>query len=277
MRKLRMLAAGAALALLVSACQPGGSVSPSQSSGSPSTPAELPTAVIGSANFDEAAVVAEIYAQALEAAGFTVERNLYTGPRETTLPALESGELNLMPEYIGSLLSVGFWARPPATRTRRSPRCRTSCRRGLTAFDYAPGADQNAFAVTSETAESLDIATLTDAAAVAGDLTWGLPPECETRPTCGAGLSELYGIDIASIAVETIDPAVRPWPRPEHRGRRRRAALLDAAGDHHLQPRRPRGRPGSAAGGQHGAGAHQELADAGGDLLESTLNDISMA
>ena len=71
-------------------------------------PAELPTAVIGSANFDEAAVVAEIYAQALEAAGFTVERNLYTGPRETTLPALESGELNLMPEYIGSLLSVGF-------------------------------------------------------------------------------------------------------------------------------------------------------------------------
>ena len=42
---------------------------------------------IGSANFDEAAVVAEIYAQALEAAGFTVERNLYTGPRETTLPA----------------------------------------------------------------------------------------------------------------------------------------------------------------------------------------------
>ena len=81
---------------------------------------------IGSANFDEAAVVAEIYAQALEAAGFTVERNLYTGPRETTLPALENGDLNLMPEYIGNLLSVGFGAPPARTRTRRSLRCRTS-------------------------------------------------------------------------------------------------------------------------------------------------------
>ena len=111
MRKPRMLAVGAAvLALTLSACQPGGSGSPSasQSSGSPSTPAELPTVIIGSADFDEAAVVAEIYAQALEAAGFTVERNLYTGPRETTVPALENGDLNLMPEYIGNLLNIGF-------------------------------------------------------------------------------------------------------------------------------------------------------------------------
>ncbi|MGH2482969.1 MAG: glycine betaine ABC transporter substrate-binding protein, partial [Candidatus Limnocylindria bacterium] len=104
MRKIRMLAVGAtALALLLSACQPGDGSNPSPSSGAPSTPAELPTVIVGSADFDESAVVAEIYAQALEAAGFPVERHLFFGTRETTLPALESGELNLMPEYIGSL------------------------------------------------------------------------------------------------------------------------------------------------------------------------------
>jgi len=71
MRKIRMLAVGAtALALLLSACQPGDGSSPSPSSGAPSTPAELPTVIVGSADFDESAIVAEIYAQALEAAGF---------------------------------------------------------------------------------------------------------------------------------------------------------------------------------------------------------------
>ncbi len=161
MRKLRMLAAGAALALLVSACQPGGSDSPSPSSGSPSTPAELPTVTIGSANFDEAAVVAEIYAQALEAAGFTVERNLYTGPRETTMPALESGDLNLMPEYIGSLLSVSFGgtASPDADETLAALQDELAAV-GLTALDYAPGEDTDAFAVTSETATEFDLATV---------------------------------------------------------------------------------------------------------------------
>jgi osmoprotectant transport system substrate-binding protein len=104
MRNFRMLAVGATvLALLVSACQSGGSSNPSSSSGSPTAPAELPTVKIGSADFDESAVVAEVYAQALEAAGFTVERHLYFGSRETTIPALENGDLNLMPEYIGSM------------------------------------------------------------------------------------------------------------------------------------------------------------------------------
>jgi osmoprotectant transport system substrate-binding protein len=274
-----MLVAGAALALLISACQPGGSVSPSQSSGSPSTPAELPTAVIGSADFDEAAVVAEIYAQALEAAGFTVERNLYTGPRETTLPALETGELNLMPEYIGSLLSVGF----EGTATGDPAETFAALQEelggvGLVAFDYAPGADQNAFAVTSETAESLDIASLTDAAAVAGDLTWGLPPECETRPTCGAGLQELYGIDIASITVENIAPCSPAMAEALNTGAVKIGLLCSTQpeiitynlvvleDDQQLQP-----------ADNMAPVLTQELADAGGDLLETTLNDISMA
>jgi osmoprotectant transport system substrate-binding protein len=279
MRKLRMLAAGAALALLVSACQPGGSVSPSSSSGSPSTPAELPTVIIGSANFDESAVVAEIYAQALEAAGFTVERNLYTGPRETTVPALESGELNLMPEYIGNMLSVGFGGEasgdPEATFEALLVALGEN---GLTAFDYSPGADKDAFAVTSETATEHDLTTISDLAPIAADLTWGLPPECETRPTCGIGLNEIYGIDIAAVPVETIDPCGTAMAEALNTGAIDVGQLCSTQpeivtynlvvleDDLQLHP-----------ANNMAPVLTQELADAGGDLLESTLNDISMA
>ena len=279
MRKLRMLAAGAALALLVSACQPGGSVSPSPSSGSPSTSAELPTVVIGSADFDESAVVAEIYAQALEAAGFTVERNLYTGVRETTLPALESGELNLMPEYIGSMLSVGFKGTPSGDPAETFAALQTALADvGLTAFEYAPGADQDAFAVTSETATEFDLTTVSDLTPIAGDLTWGLPPECETRPTCGVGLAELYDIDVTAIPVETIDPCGPAMAESLNTG------AIDVGRLCSTQPEIVTYNLVVLEDDQHLVGSDnmapvltQELADAGGDLLESTLNDISMA
>lgn len=277
MRKTRMFAAGAALVLLVSACQPGGSNSPSPSSGTPSTQAELPTVVIGSANFDEAAVVAEIYAQALEAEGFTVDRNLYTGPRETTFPALESGELNLMPEYIGSLLGVSLGGEATGDADTTFADLQDGlAEHGLVAFEYSPGADQNAFAVTAETAEANDLVTLTDASAIAGDLTWGLPPECETRPTCGAGLSDMYGIDIASVPVETIDPCSPAMAEALDTGAIDVGLLCSTQpeiitynlvvleDDQHLQP-----------ADNMAPVLTQALADAGGDLLESTLNAIS--
>ena len=282
MRKTRMLAAGAALALLVSACQPGGSDSPSPSSpssGSPSTQAELPTVIIGSANFDEAAVVGEIYAQALEAAGFTVERNLYTGPRETTFPALESGELNLMPEYIGSLLNVSLGGEATGdAEATFADLLEGLAEHGLTAFDFAPGADQDAFAVTSETAETNDLATVTDLAAIADDLTWGLPPECETRPTCGIGLNDLYGIDVAAIPVETIDPCGPAMAEALNTG------AIDVGRLCSTQPEIVTYNLVVLEDDQGLVGAEnmapvltQELADAGGDLLETTLNDISAA
>ena len=76
---------------------------------------EGPTIKVGSANFSESALVAEIYAQALEAEGYSVDRKLNIGSREIYKPALESGELDLIPEYIGTMLAVpvtekvGMW------------------------------------------------------------------------------------------------------------------------------------------------------------------------
>jgi osmoprotectant transport system substrate-binding protein len=188
MRTYRRLALGAAvLALLVSACSSGeGSGSPS---GAPDAEGER-TIVIGSAGFYEAQLMAEIYAQALEANGYTVERKLGIGPRDTTQPAIESGEFDLEPEYIGSLLTfLGGEASGDPDETFDA--LQTALEEvGLTALDYAPAQDQNAFVVRSDTAEEDGLTTMSDLAAVATNYVWGLPPECETNALC-AGIPPL--------------------------------------------------------------------------------------
>ena len=277
MRKIRMLAVGAtALALLLSACQPGDGSSPSPSSGAPSTPAELPTVIVGSADFDESAIVAEIYAQALEAAGFPVERHLFFGTRETTLPALESGELNLMPEYIGSLteaLEATADADPAVTFSNLSA---ALADRGLAAFNYSLAQDSDGFAVTAETAQAFDLATMSDIAPIADQFTWGLPPECVERPLCGIGLEAVYGIDVAAIPVENLAPCSAAMAEALNAGAIGVARvcttqaqiaqynLVVLEDDQGLNPAQ-----------NLAPVVTEELAAAGGDLLESTLNAVS--
>ena len=103
MRRYRTLALGAAmLALVMSACSPGGSGSSSEQASGSET-ASKPAVSVGSADFYEAAVVAEMYAQALETRGYTVERHLSIGERPAVHTAMDSGEINLIPEYLGNL------------------------------------------------------------------------------------------------------------------------------------------------------------------------------
>jgi osmoprotectant transport system substrate-binding protein len=203
MRRFRMFALGALmLALLVSACTTGGggSVSPS----SAGSQAAKPTVIVGSADFYESALVAEIYAQALEAKGFTVQRKLNLGKRSLTNTALQSGQLNLMPEYIGSEaaeLKATATGDPQATFAALKAALDPL---GLTALDFAPGADQNGFVVRKETADSLSLKSLTDAAKHATELKWGLPPECSTNPSCGKALKDSYGIDITASGFQWV-------------------------------------------------------------------------
>ncbi len=101
MRRYRTLALGAAmLALVMSACSPGGSGSSSEQASASET-ASKPDVSVGSADFYEAAVVGEMYAQALEAKGYTVERHLEIGERPAVHAAMDAGEINLIPEYLG--------------------------------------------------------------------------------------------------------------------------------------------------------------------------------
>lgn len=205
MRKFRMLALGASvLALVISACTTGGGGSSSPSASTSASQAAKPKVIVGSADFYESALVAEIYAQALEAKGFTVERKLNIGARALTNEALKKGDINLMPEYIGSEareLKATATGDPQATADALKAALDPL---GLTLLDVAPGADQNGFVVRKETADQFSLKSLSDVTKVAGQLKWGLPPECSTNPSCGQALKDAYGIDIAASGFQWV-------------------------------------------------------------------------
>ena len=193
MRKLRRRTiAGAAIvafALIAAACGSGGD----------GEAKDGPTIKIGSANFGESALVAEIYAQTLEAEGYPVERKLNTGNREIYAPALESGELDLLPEYIGSILTyLGGTATSNSDETYAALQAAWEPA-GIQVLDYAPAQDKNGFAVTQATADSLGLAKVSDLAAVNGTLVLGGPPECPEREFCLKGLESIYGLEFAEF------------------------------------------------------------------------------
>src|SRR5688572_10643355 len=206
MRKNRTLALGAVLlGLVMSACAPGVGESPSPGESVPASgDAAGGTLSIGSQGFYESQLMAEIYAQALEAAGYTVERNLGIGTREETYPALTSGQIDMMPEYIGSLTTFLEGEASGDPEETLAAMTELIAADGLTALDYTPAQDQNAFVVRSETAEEHGLETMSDLAGVATELVWGLPPECETNPLCAGALEDEYGIPFAELEIEPL-------------------------------------------------------------------------
>jgi len=208
MRIGRTLALGASLLVLVGACATGGgsTSAPTAAGSSPGgASAGDPTIKIGSDGFYEAKLMAEIYAQALEAHGYVVERKAGIGNRLLTEPALESGAINMIPEYIGSY--VRFLK---GTATGDTAGTMTNLQaildgKGLKALDPTPAQDGDGFVVRQDTATQYGLVTMTDLAAVASQLKWGLPLECSTNASCGPGLKSTYGIDIATLNVENLD------------------------------------------------------------------------
>jgi osmoprotectant transport system substrate-binding protein len=183
MRVFRNLALGASvLALAISACSTGGGNA---------------TVKIGSDGFDEAKVVAEIYAQALEAKGFVVDRaGIGGGARAVTAAALESGATNLKPEYLG-----GGLAHYGGTPGRNSDENKAALQAklatvggGITVLDYTPGQDTNAFVVRKETADQLKLVKMSDVAPVQDQLKWALATDCPTNPLCAKALKDDYGL-----------------------------------------------------------------------------------
>ncbi|CAN5825471.1 ABC transporter substrate-binding protein [soil metagenome] len=207
MRRFRMLALGASLLVLAGACGTGGG-SPTTQPSPATSPAGSTGIRIGSAGFYESALVAEIYAQVLEANGYSVDRQLEIGPRTVTFPALESGQFDMMPEYIGSTLEYvvqddgdpGGEASNDTQATLSSLQARLN-ERGLTVLGPTTAQDYDAFVMRPSTAESLGISQMSDLAEHAQELTWGVPPECATNPLCAGQLEDPYGIDFASLEV----------------------------------------------------------------------------
>lgn len=153
---------------------------------------------IGSTNFGEQEIVAELYAQVLESAGADVERRFKLGNREIVAPALESGDIDLYPEYVASYT---YYLDPDATVPSDVDEAVEQLRelaaaRGVTLGEPAPAEDKNGFVVTRATADEFGLRTVSDLANVTRELVLGGPPECPQRPLCGIGLQETYGITV---------------------------------------------------------------------------------
>ncbi|MFN8518317.1 MAG: ABC transporter substrate-binding protein [Chloroflexota bacterium] len=201
MRIHRTLVLGASMALLVGSATVGEAQSPL-----PSGPVGDGVIKMGSAGFYESQLVGEMYAQAIEAAGVTVERKLGIGPREVTWAAMQDGkDINVMPEYIGSLLETINGNAGEASGDADATRAALATRLAdvdMSVFAQTPAVDTNAFVVTQATADQYSLATLSDAAKVATELSWGLP-RVRHQPPCGGALAK-YGIDVASLNVTEL-------------------------------------------------------------------------
>lgn len=165
--------------------------------------------VIGAANFSESATLSEIYADVLRSAGYTAEVQTI-GNRETYLPALQSGQITLTPEYAATLAEFlntsanGADAEPVASGDPDetvAALTELGADADLVFGEVSAAQDQNAFAVTSEFAEQYDVATLSDLAdACGGGVVLAGPAECPERPFCQIGLEETYGITVSEFA-----------------------------------------------------------------------------
>lgn len=180
-------AVGASIALLVAtAC------APAASPGGPK-----PTVRVGSTNFTEQLILAELYGQVLEASGYRVERRLNLGNREIVAPALESGQIDMYAEYLATYLT--YVTKDPTKATADAAATHRALEealkpKNLTVLDYAPAVDNDGFVVTRATADRHNLSKLSDLVRLNDQLVFGGPPECPDRPFCLQGLSQIYGL-----------------------------------------------------------------------------------
>ena len=157
---------------------------------------ERGTIVVGSQGYYSNEIVAEIYSQVLEEAGFDVVRQFQIGPRDAYIPALEAGEVDLFPEYTGNLLQ--FYS-PDTTATQADEvyaELVAALPEQLTALALSPATDQDSYNVTAETAEEFNLVTIGDLANIDGTITLGGAPELAERPYGPSGLLSVYGVEV---------------------------------------------------------------------------------
>lgn len=206
--RVTMVAAAAALLLTgVTGCGGDSLEKGSSDSASPSSGEKKGALVIGSAGFTESTVLAELYAQILKDAGYSTSVQTLKN-RELYEPALEKGQIDIVPEYAATLAeyfntkqngtkapavaSADVTATVKALRTFAEPK-------GLKVLDAGPAVDQNAFAVSKDFAAEHKLKTLSDLGAAKVPVKLAAGDECPDRPFCSPGLKSKYGINITGI------------------------------------------------------------------------------
>lgn len=188
--------AGLPLVLLLSAC--GGS-DPFEEGGDAEGGENGDAVVIGSADFPESTLLAEVYGRALEAEGVPVDYQLNIGSREVYYDQIEAGALSLFPEYNGAILAYLDDEAPSADSEETNALLEEALPDGLEVLASSEAENKDSVTVTREVADEHDLASLTDLADVADELVLGGPPEFETRQQGVMGLESVYGVEFGEF------------------------------------------------------------------------------
>lgn len=184
------LAAAVAAALSLTACS-GGVTSLAPETGSK----DAGTIVVGTANFTENVILGHLYAGVLRAKGLTVTVKPNLGSREIIVPALQNGDIDVLPEYQGSLLQYLDKTAKQSAAEEVQQALGPVLPKGLKLLPYAAAEDKDVFVVTKETADKYKLKTLDDLKAHSAGLVLGGPAEDKTRYVGLIGLKEVYGVE----------------------------------------------------------------------------------
>ncbi|MGH2952102.1 MAG: glycine betaine ABC transporter substrate-binding protein [Solirubrobacterales bacterium] len=208
LRALFALLAALVLALSVAACgddddegDDGGDTSATLIEENPDNNAIGIT--VGSKNFTEQFILGEVYAQALEAAGYDVSKDLNLGSEVIAKKALEQGEIDAYPEYTSTVLAVLYEVPvgdvPDDAQEAFDDASAELEADGLVAYPPTPFESANAVGLLTQTAEELGVSTVSDLEGKSQDLDLYGSPECRQRADCLVGLEEEYGLDFKSF------------------------------------------------------------------------------
>ena len=213
---------------------------------------------VGSFDFPESVLLADIYAGALTAQGFPVRVLPDLGPRELVDPALMSGLVQVVPEYSGSALEFASLGRLSATSdvtaTGRAL-AQWAAGRGLVAGRPSAAQDANVIVVTAATAARYGLRSVAGLARAAPRLAFGGPPECPERIYCLLGLKQVYGLRFrvfipldagGPLTLQALRQGTSGRAAVQHRSGHHADHLVVLADDRGLQPPRtcPAGAPG---------------------------------
>ena len=157
------------------------------------------TVVIGSADFPESTVLAEVYGRAMEARGVDVDYQLNIGSREVYYSQVEEGNLSVFPEYNGAILAYLDDDAPSGSPEETDAAVEEALPEGLETLESSEAENKDSVTVTEEVAQEHDLETLADLEGVAEDLVLGGPPEFETRHQGLVGLEEVYGVEFGEF------------------------------------------------------------------------------
>jgi osmoprotectant transport system substrate-binding protein len=199
MKRTRIALAVTAVTALFGVAACGSGSNDPLAAGASAGKAAAGTVVVGSANFPESSLLAEIYAGALSAKGVKVSTTLNIGSRETYIPALKDGSIDLIPEYTGVLDQYFNKAAKATTADAVYAELKAAVPATLTVLNKSAAEDKDSVVVTKETAAKFKLKSIADLEPLAKNLTLGGPPEWKTRPTGVPGLKKVYNLDFKTF------------------------------------------------------------------------------